>query len=67
MVNAYDKCIAMQSMVNYLYEEFNKNPNQHTNSEYDIAVKEYHDFCERIVMTLMSRAPEVLKCIEVEE
>lgn len=67
MVNAYDKCISMQGMVNYLYEEFDKNPNQNTNAAYDIALREYHDFCDTIVTTLISRAPEVLKCIEVEE
>lgn len=67
MVNAYDKCVAMQGMVNYLYEEFDKNPNQHTSDAYGIAVNEYLDFCDSIINTLMSRAPEVLKCIEVEE
>ena len=67
MVNAYDKCVSMRGTADYLYEVFDRNPTEHNNTQYDIALREWHDFCEQVVLTLMDRAPEVLRCIEVQE
>ena len=67
MVNAYDKYVEMKGMVDYLFEVFNANPNEHTSAEYGIALKEFQDFCVQLLDTLSSRSPEVLRCVEVTE
>ena len=43
------------------WDEYNRNPNFITNTNYDIALNEFRDFCEEVLGKLMEENSDVLE------
>ena len=51
----------LREAVDRAWNEYNRNPNFTTNTNYDIAVNEFRDFCEKILEKLIDENADVLK------
>lgn len=55
-----EKYWELRENVDRAWDEYNKNPNISTNLGYDIALREYTDFCVEVLEKLMEENSDVL-------
>lgn len=60
MMNYEEKYYELREAVDRAWDEYNREPNITTNTNYDIALEEFHNFCEEVVEKLMEENSDVL-------